>query len=85
MQCGISTSCFYPQETAEALSALRDNAEAFSRLAELVKVHWSAHDTLLAFAPDHGCHPIDGGLGSHGLDMPEDMLVTHFYGAFPRS
>ena len=23
MQCGISTSCFYPQETAEALSALR--------------------------------------------------------------
>ena len=32
------------------------------------------------FLPDHGCHEIDGGCGSHGLDMPEDMNIVHFYG-----
>ena len=30
-------------------------------------------------AMDHGCHEIDGGCGSHGLDMPEDIL--QFYSA----
>ena len=29
---------------------------------------------------DHGCHEIDGGCGSHGLDMPEDLNIHHFYG-----
>ena len=71
----------FSPEAPESLQALRDNAAAFDRFARLVKQHWTQHDTLLAFAPDHGCHPIDGGLGSHGLDMPEDMLIPHFYGA----
>ena len=74
----------FSPEAPESLQALRDNATAFDRFARLVKQHWTQHDTLLAFAPDHGCHPIDGGLGSHGLDMPEDMLIPHFYGAVPR-
>lgn len=74
----------FSPEAPESLQALRDNAAAFDRFARLVKQHWTQHDTLLAFAPDHGCHPIDGGLGSHGLDMPEDMLIPHFYGAVPR-
>ena len=36
----------------------------------------------MAFLPDHGCHEIDGQLGSHGLDMYEDMNVIHFYRFF---
>lgn len=40
------------------------------------------HNTLIGFAMDHGCHEIDGNCGSHGLDMPEDLNITHFYGAY---
>jgi len=28
---------------------------------------------------DHGCHEIDGGCGSHGLDMPEDLNIVQVY------
>jgi hypothetical protein len=33
---------------------------------------------------DHGCHEIDGGHGSHGLDMPEDINIVHLYKGYPR-
>ncbi|MGN1249373.1 MAG: alkaline phosphatase family protein [Candidatus Spyradocola sp.] len=75
----------FSPESREALSAMRGNVAVFDRLCTLASEHWSAHDALVAFAPDHGCHPIDGGLGSHGLDMPEDMLIPHFYGFLPRT
>ena len=39
----------------------------------------SGHKTLLGFCPDHGCHEIDGGVGSHGLDMQEDMNIIHMF------
>ena len=67
-------------ESREALDALRHNVRAFDTLANEVRAHWRSHRTLLAFAPDHGCHEIDGDCGSHGLDMPEDMNIVHFYG-----
>ena len=67
-------------ESSEALDALRHNVRAFDTLANEVRTHWSAHRTLIAFAPDHGCHEIDGDCGSHGLWMPEDMNIIHFYG-----
>ena len=38
----------------------------------------------LPLRPTMAVTPIDGGLGSHGLDMPEDMLIPDFYGAVPR-
>lgn len=68
-----------PESTA-ALDALRHNVRAFDTLANEVRAHWQAHKTLIGFAPDHGCHEIDGDCGSHGLDMPEDMNIIHFYG-----
>ena len=71
-------------EGAASLEALKDNMKKFDEIAEAVKAHWSKHDTLIGFAPDHGCHEIDGGLGSHGLDMPEDLNILHFYGVIPR-
>ena len=66
-------------ESIEALSALRANAEAFSMFDVMIKKYWSGHNTFMAFAMDHGCHEIDGGCGSHGLDMPEDLNIMHRY------
>ena len=51
--------------------------------AALVRDNWGAHDTLMGFAMDHGCHEIDGGCGSHGLDMEEDLNIVHRYRACP--
>ena len=66
-------------EGEASLQALQKNIRVFDRIAEAIKTHWADHQTLLGFAPDHGCHEIDGGLGSHGLDMPEDLNILHFY------
>ena len=48
------------------------------------KTHRKHHNTLIGFAMDHGCHKIDGGCGSHGLDMPEDINIVHLYQGYPR-
>lgn len=70
----------FAPEGAESLESLRDNMKKFDEVAAAVERQWKGHDTLIGFAPDHGCHEIDGGLGSHGLDMPEDLNILHFYG-----
>lgn len=75
----------YGPESKEAILALKSNVAIFSTIADTIKTYWSKHDTMLGFAPDHGCHRIDGDLGSHGLDMPEDMNIIHFYGFIPHS
>ncbi len=66
-------------EGKESLDVLQKNIRVFETIAKTITAHWSDHKTLLGFAPDHGCHEIDGGLGSHGLDMPEDLNILHFY------
>ena len=70
-------------ESVEALSELRANSHAFAELSTLVDRHWSKHNTLVGFAMDHGCHEIDGGCGSHGLDMDEDLHIVHHFMAYP--
>lgn len=71
-------------ESIEALSELHTNSRAFGTFAEMIKAHWQSHNTLLGFAMDHGCHDIDSGCGSHGLDMDEDINIVHLYKAYPR-
>ena len=66
-------------EGAASLAALQKNVGVFAAVADKIKACWGNHRTLLGFAPDHGCHEIDGGLGSHGLDMPQDLNILHFY------
>lgn len=66
-------------ESAEAIAELCKNAADFERLTAAARAAWAGKACLAAFLPDHGCHDIDGGLGSHGLDMPEDMEIVHFY------
>ena len=60
-------------ESVEALAELKVNDETFDMFAALIEKNWENHNTLLGFAMDHGCHEIDGGCGSHGLDMEEDL------------
>ncbi len=67
-------------EGKAAIEALKHNTSAFAKLADAVKEYQPHHKTLIGFAPDHGCHEIDGVSGSHGLMMPEDMNIIHFYG-----
>ncbi len=71
-------------ESIEALSELRANSHAFAELSELIARCWQKHNTLVGFAMDHGCHEIDGGCGSHGLDMDEDLHIMHHFMAYPK-
>ena len=67
-------------ESEQALAALRQNVAFYAELVEKIRTSWRDHDVFYGFCPDHGCHEIDAECGSHGLDMPEDMNVIHFYG-----
>jgi hypothetical protein len=69
----------------EAVEALKKHVDAFVRLARAAHEHWAPYDRVLGFVPDHGAH-VDPqtGKGTHGLDIPEDMEVRHFYGVFRR-
>lgn len=70
----------YGPESDESISALKQNIAFYKELVDKIKNEWKSHDVLYGFLPDHGCHEIDGGCGSHGLDMEEDMNIIHFYG-----
>jgi len=79
-------------EAPETLSELKCNSRTFGLLSELVKNNWGHHNTLLAFAMDHGCHALEphynkaGKMtcGTHGEDIPEDMHIVHRYQAYPK-
>lgn len=66
-------------ESTEALGELRANNGDFALFSVLIEKYWKKHNTLVGFAMDHGCHEIDGGCGSHGLAMPEDLNIVHRY------
>lgn len=71
-------------ESAEALAELRVNDHIFGMICDTVERNYGSHNTLIGFAMDHGCHEIDGGFGSHGLDMEEDINIVHVYKGYPR-
>ena len=72
-------------ESTEALAELRTNCHMFAVLSEMIKNNWQSRNTLVGFAMDHGCHEIDGGCGSHGLDMEEDLNIVHLYKGYPKA
>ena len=41
--------------------------------------HYSDQNRMLVFVPDHGGHLVEEKRGTHGFDIPEDMLVSHYY------
>ena len=72
-----------PEDPA-AIDELKYNIETYKKLIDKVRERWKDHDALYAFAPDHGCHEVDGDSGAHGLNMDEDMNIIHFYGINPK-
>ena len=66
-------------ESRQALQALRENVGTFCQIHDAIEKHWNNHNTVLAFAPDHGCHKRLFGKGDHGKTIPEDMNIKHFY------
>jgi predicted AlkP superfamily pyrophosphatase or phosphodiesterase len=77
-----STMHRFGPEGVKPLGELRANSHAFALFSQLIQKHWKTHNTLVGFAMDHGCHEIDGGCGSHGLDMDEDLYIVHGYKAY---
>lgn len=67
-------------EAELSLAALDGNISFYAELSDKIDSCWKDHNVFFGFCPDHGCHEIDEGCGSHGLDMEEDMNVIHFYG-----
>ena len=71
-------------ESPHSLGELRINSHAYAMFDSLISTYWTGHRTLVGFAMDHGCHEIDGGCGSHGLDMDEDLNIKHRYQIYPK-
>lgn len=71
-------------ESKESLLAMNHHIQAFDRLAQAVKEHWSAHDSMLCWATDHGIHQTEDGRGNHGDAVESDLNVMHFYGMLPK-
>ena len=67
-------------DSEEALARLDLNIAFYSEMVDKIHTRLADKNVFYGFCPDHGCHEIDGGCGSHGLDMEEDMNVIHFYG-----
>lgn len=63
-----------------ALRELRKNVETYCNIYDEIEKKWKNHNSLVLFAPDHGCHRFLGFLGNHGKNEPCDMLTKHFYG-----
>lgn len=67
-------------ERKRTLLHLSQNVKTYTQIVKLIKKTYTDKKVFYGFCPDHGCHHIDGGRGSHGLDVDEDMNVIHFYG-----
>lgn len=69
-------------ESPKSLEMLDKYNSSFAALADAAKKHWAHHDTLVAYAPDHGLHETIEGIGNHFADIPADMNMVHFYGFY---
>ena len=69
----------YGPESKEGLNAVAFEAETYALIAEALEKRKDQHRYLLTYSPDHGQHPIEGGQGTHGSEMCEDMNILHFF------
>jgi hypothetical protein len=66
-----------------AVRAMHNHVASVELLTEAARSSWSKHSFAMAVAPDHGAHlDPETGRGDHGLDVLEDMSVSHWYGIF---
>ena len=80
-------------ESKEGPAAAYREGTIFDQLVSTAKRNWTTHNTLIAFAPDHGAHKEKPGvlnskglprLGDHGLDLPVDRNILHYFGIIRR-
>ncbi|MDH3583198.1 MAG: hypothetical protein OER86_03185 [Phycisphaerae bacterium] len=69
--------------SAACLEAVANHVDSFNTLAAATARHWQDHHHAVIFAPDHGAHTDpETGRGDHGLNIPDDMLLYHWYGVW---
>jgi hypothetical protein len=65
------------------VQAMSNHVQSLQELATACRVAWARHRYAVVMAPDHGAHKDEAtGRGDHGLDIPEDMEVSHWYGVY---
>ncbi|MBE6568842.1 MAG: hypothetical protein E7658_01320 [Ruminococcaceae bacterium] len=67
-------------ESKQALNAISTEAENFAFIMEELRKFEDQHRILVSYSPDHGQHLVEGGRGTHGSLMIEDMNILHFFG-----
>ncbi len=63
-----------------SIRAMHNHIRSFELLTTAFHEAHGEHDRAVFFCPDHGGHATPDGRGTHGEDIPEDMLVRHFFG-----
>ena len=66
-------------DSPEAAEQARLAAERFEVLKAEMDRSWKQYNRALVFVPDHGGHATDETHGGHGSDLPDDMIVSHYY------
>jgi hypothetical protein len=63
------------------VQAVTNHVNSFVIIARTAMNEWNRHNNAIIFAPDHGAH-IDSasGHGDHGVNIPDDMQLFHWYG-----
>ena len=69
----------YGPESKEGLNAISIEAETYALIAKELEKFKNKRRTLLTYSPDHGQHLTEGGRGSHGSKLTEDMNILHFF------
>jgi hypothetical protein len=63
------------------IQAVTNHVQSFITIARTALNVWSKYNNAIIFAPDHGAHfDSASGHGDHGLVIPEDMHLFHWYG-----
>ncbi|OGL44045.1 MAG: hypothetical protein A2161_16090 [Candidatus Schekmanbacteria bacterium RBG_13_48_7] len=62
------------------IQAVANHVRSFITIARTALNAWNGHNSAIIFASDHGAH-IDSasGHGDHGMDIPEDRQLFHWY------
>lgn len=66
-------------DSPETVRALETAVNYFETLVADTDRFWGSVNRVVTWTPDHGNHPVDESSGVHGMDIPEDMLVNHYY------
>ena len=76
----------YGPQSEEALKVLETLTNRFEAIAEHAQKVWKDYKRLMVFNSDHGSHDVQDDpthKGMHGDDIPEDMQMKWFFGAYP--